>query len=83
MKPNILDLKKSIAERCDMIKVIGGRNKGANIKTMLGMFKAVLSKILYGAHLYSRGDQKVRGIISPHKSVHRSGAKGGVFSISA
>lgn len=65
-KPHMLDLKKSIVERCNMIKAIGGRNKGANRRTMLRVFNAlVLSKILYGAHLYSRGDQKVWDIIGP------------------
>lgn len=49
-----------------MIKVIGGRYKGANRATMLSAFKSlVLSKILYGAHFYSKGAQQNWKIIEP------------------
>lgn len=65
-KQHMINIKNSITERCNMIKVIGGRNRGANRSTMLKVFNSlILSKILYGAHLYSRGNQKEWGIIEP------------------
>ena len=60
------DVKKSITNRCNMIKAIGGRYKGANRTTMLNIFNAiVLSKMLYGAHLYSSSTEDMWDIIAP------------------
>lgn len=65
-KQHCRELRKEINNRCNMIKVIGGRYKGANRATMLNVFKSlVLSKILYGAHFYSKGAQQSWKIIEP------------------
>lgn len=58
-KKHITELAKDIKIRCNFIKVIGGRYKGAERKTLLSIFDAlVVSKILYGAHLYYNGTEK-------------------------
>lgn len=65
-KQHMVELRKEVKNRCNMIKAIGGRYKGANRRTMLNVFNSlVLSKILYGAHFYSMGDQNQWSIIEP------------------
>lgn len=65
-KQHFKELRKEITNRCNMIKVIGGRYKGANRATMLNIFNSlVLSKILYGAHFYSKGAQQNWKIVEP------------------
>lgn len=65
-KQHMKELKKSLTNRCNMIKIIGGRYRGANRKTMMEVFNSmVLSKILYGAHLYSSSAENVWSIIEP------------------
>lgn len=59
-------LKKDVTNRCNMIKVIGGRYRGAKRTTMLRVINSIItSKLLYGAHLYSRGPEKSRKQIYP------------------
>lgn len=57
-RKHMIDLKANLKNRCNMMKAIGGRYKGGNRKTMLRVFNSlVLSKILYGAHFYSGGNE--------------------------
>lgn len=54
-KQHIIDLKKELINRCNLIKTISGRSGGTDRKTLIQIFEAlVVSKILYGAHFYSR-----------------------------
>lgn len=65
-KQHLRDLKESVKPRCNMIKLIGGRYKGANRRTMLRVFNSlVLPKLLFASHLYSSSDQVLWKIIAP------------------
>lgn len=58
-KKHITELAKNIRARCYLIKVIGGKYRGANRRTLLRVFNSlVTSKIMYGAHLYFDGNEK-------------------------
>lgn len=65
-KQHITDLRKNLINRCNLIKSICGKYNGADRKTLLRIFEAiVVSKIMYGAHLYSRGKEKEIERIAP------------------
>lgn len=52
-------VKNEVSNRCNMLSVIGSRYKGANRKTMMNIFNAlIVSKLLYGAHFYSSGPEE-------------------------
>lgn len=58
-KKHIIALAKDIKLRCNLIRAIGGRYRGAKRSTLLRVFNSlVTSKIMYGAHLYFDGDEK-------------------------
>lgn len=59
---HIIELAKDIKLRCNLIRAIGGRYRGANRRTLLRVFNSlVTSKIMYGAHLYFDGNEKKIG----------------------
>lgn len=58
-KKHIIELAKDIKLRCNLIRAIGGRYRGANRRTLLRIFNSLItSKIMYGAHLYFDGNEK-------------------------
>lgn len=58
-RQHMKQVKEEVENRCNMLKVIGSRFKGANRSTMMNVFNAlVVPKLLYGAHFYSNGPQR-------------------------
>lgn len=52
-------VKEDVKSRCNLIKAIGSRFKGANRSTMMNIFNSlVVPKLLYGAHFYSNGPEQ-------------------------
>lgn len=73
-RKHIKELAKDIKTRCNFIKVLGGRYRGANRKTLLRVFDSlVMSKIMYGAHLYFDGtDKSIKPILPLYNQTIRS-----------
>lgn len=64
-RQHMLQVKEEVENRCNMLKVIGSRFKGANRSTMIDVFNALVTpKLLYGAQLYSNGPQRHWKIIA-------------------
>lgn len=63
---HVVELRKDLINRCNLIKAICGRSDGADRTTLLRIFEAiVVSKIMYGAHFYFRGNEKQLKRIKP------------------
>lgn len=65
-KQHIEDLKMNLVNRCNLIKMICGKHRGADRTTLLRVFDAlVVSKILYGVQFYSSANEKLLKKLTP------------------